>query len=498
MRRRNTSISKEYLQVRETIGDGRYRIESLISDNGVTVAYKGYDTFRNRNVIVKELFPKAIVERNPDRDYFIVCRRMYDEAAFEEMKEHMLKRAKKLIQLYPIEGIANILTCFEEKGTVYVIEEHIPGMTLTEYFFKRHSLKFTVEDIMKQLGPVMETLQRLHKKGIYHGAITPDTIIVSNDHKPILIQLMNPIEDLAKECLQNPAIRQDGYAPVELYLTQASITEATDVYSIAAIFYRYVTAATVPAYYLRINEAEETFEPTEMRTRIMDFQSDAIMKALSLYSFNRFQTVAEFKEAIWPDDIDMESLHSREEVAITQKKLPFWYAFEKKQKRQYWAIVIGLLLLAVVVLIPKFAQVKREESINHFYHKYLDADGYKQCEMLANMKEKQRQLYTNDYLDMDKNQSDESLSENFQAKYYDFQIKKYVSYNKVDQTKPYYEYMKIDYRKGHVIVTYLSYNQNWQQDISLTKTAEGYYEVSESKTDEAGNVSNENLLMKPE
>ena len=139
------------------------------------VTYKGYDTFRKKVVVIRELFPVDIVERDRLHDYHLDCKKLSDEALFESMKEHVIGRVKKLIRMYPVEGIANVLTFLEERGTVYSIEEYVEGMTLDKYLLKRHSAKFTVEDLMKLLAPVIQTLAKLHQDGICHLALSPQS-----------------------------------------------------------------------------------------------------------------------------------------------------------------------------------------------------------------------------------------------------------------------------------------------------------------------------------
>ena len=156
--KKKITIEAHLLQPGMTLADRRYRIDSLLGNNGIMVTYKGYDTFRKKVVVIRELFPVDIVERDRLHDYHLDCKKLSDEALFESMKEHVIGRAKKLIRMYPVEGIANVLTFLEERGTVYSIEEYVEGMTLDKYLLKRHSAKFTVEDLMKLLAPVIQTL----------------------------------------------------------------------------------------------------------------------------------------------------------------------------------------------------------------------------------------------------------------------------------------------------------------------------------------------------
>ncbi|MBO4337690.1 MAG: hypothetical protein J5842_06425, partial [Lachnospiraceae bacterium] len=136
------SIPKPYLGLGALLNEGRYRIDGLLSDNDLVTGYAGYDIFRKKDVVIRELFPTAIVQRAPGDDQGISVKLLSDEVLFSSMKAHMIARAKKLISLYPIENAAGILSFFEENGTVYVIEETMEGlMTLDGYLKKRHSAK---------------------------------------------------------------------------------------------------------------------------------------------------------------------------------------------------------------------------------------------------------------------------------------------------------------------------------------------------------------------
>lgn len=495
--KKKITIEAHLLQPGMTLADRRYRIDSLLGNNGIMVTYKGYDTFRKKVVVVRELFPTDIVERDRLHDYHLDCKKLSDEALFESMKEHVIGRAKKLIRMYPVEGIANVLTFLEERGTVYSIEEYVEGMTLDKYLLKRHSAKFTVEDLMKLLAPVMQTLAKLHQDGICHLALSPQQIMVLPDRKTVIVGFTNPMEDIAAPQLKDPGVRQDGYAPVELYLPEAKRSSKTDQYAMAAILYRYVTGEKLPAYYERINEEKESTPPQQMQTRIMDFQSEAIMKAASIYDFDRYEDLEAFRKTLLPADMDMDSLYSEQETTKTLKRKPFWYAYEQKKLHRYYAVIAALLLVAVIVLGPRLYQVGLDIRINHFYDKFNNASLYEQCQMLENLSKKQRQHYTNDYVDMDSTLTDEERSKAMEAKYYDFQLNKYVLYDKVDQSRTYYEYMKIDLRDGYAWVDYNSDTTNMHTEIRFPQEKDGSYYVQIETVDEKGNRKNETVYAKP-
>ena len=71
--------------------------------------------------------------------------------------------------------------------TVYRVMNHVDGMTLKEMVMK--SGKLTYEKLCRYLCPVMKDLSKIHEKGIIHGAICPDNIMVNADGEVHLLDL---------------------------------------------------------------------------------------------------------------------------------------------------------------------------------------------------------------------------------------------------------------------------------------------------------------------
>jgi len=475
---RKNVIPKNFLQKGMTLADRRYRVDELLGDNGMTVTYKGYDTFRKKVVVIRELFPQIIMQRDVDHDHRVECKKMSDEELFQTMKEHMVQKAKKLIRLYPVEGIANILTYLEERETVYVVEEYIEGQTLEEHLWKRHSAKFLPEDLMQYLAPVMDVLTKLHANGIFHGAVYPENIRLTKDRKPVLIGCAMPMEDVASPQLSGIAVRKDAYAPVELFVPEASRGPQTDIFEVGAVLYRYTTGEALPVYYDRVNEETSATAPTEMMTRVMQFQSEAIMKGVAVYDFDRYATMQEFKKALCPDDVNYEELNSDMNIARKVSKKEFKRDYEKKVKRKYFLFVAGIAFLGILIIGPGLMQVGKDLMIDSFYKRFLKKEVAGQFEMLVELSDWQKDLYTNNYTNEDEGLTDEEKSAQAQTKYYDFQLGKYVTHEKFDTSTEYYEYMKIDYWEDEIWVSYVTELGNTQMVIDMVPVAEDTYKIT--------------------
>gem|GEM_PF-705263 len=491
MKMREKPIEKTYLGRGTLLGEDRYRIDELVEDNDVVVTYQAYDIFRQKPVKLYELFPKALVERNVEDNREVVLRLLSSESLFRSMKSHMIARAKKLIGLYPLENAGNILAYFEANKTVYVIEEMTAGAVTLEYYLqKRHSAKFTVEDLVKLTRPLFALLNKLHSKGIWHGSITPRNILLTEERKPLLTHLTDPVEDIASELLGDAAIRNLAFSPVEMFVEEGKRGPLADVFAMGAVFYRYTTGEELPPYYERINDKKEPIPPKEMKTRIMDFQSDAIMKAVALYDFDRFERIDQFLAQLAPADMDTDSLHSQQEEVFHMKKLPFWYRREQKAARRYTIVIAALVLIFLVLFLPRFSDLVRDHRINRFYKRFDKATEYEQCQMLSQLLPSERGLYANDFMSLpDDYEDEEERSKLMHAKVFDFQLGHYVDASKINTNRTKYDYVRIDYMLGQAWVTYLSDEKNEHKEITLKPAIDGSYTVRSTKTDENGKTT---------
>lgn len=492
---RKNTIPQYYLQAGMTLADRRYRVDELLGDNGLTVAYKGYDTFRKKTIVIRELFPQQIMKRDLDHDHKVECKKLSDEELFVSMKEHMVQRAKKLIRLYPVEGIENILTYLEERETVYVIAEYTEGQTLEQLLLKRHSAKFLPEDLMQYLAPVMDTISKLHANGMFHGAVYPENILITKDKKMNLTRCTDPMEDVAASQLSGIAARKDEYAPVELFVPEAGRGPSADIYEVSAILYRYVTGVPLPVYYDRVNRETVTEQPTEMMTRVMEFQNEAIMKGVAVYDFERFQTMQQLKSALCPDDVDYETLNSELGVARNFSKAPSAYRTQKRAKRNYFLLIAAILLVALIALGPGLVQVGEGVLVDHFYQKYMKKDLTEQFEMLMDMSDYEKNLYTDNHTGVDDSLTDEQKAQKMLPRYYDVQLGKYVSYNEFSD-RDYYEYVKIDYWENQIWVSHVTEFENDQILISLIPENDASYRVDVISTDKSGKRQEETVYIK--
>jgi tRNA A-37 threonylcarbamoyl transferase component Bud32 len=449
----------------------RYRIERLMGNNGLSMTYEAFDTFREQKIVIKELYPETIVERSKNDKMTVSCTKFVHESDFAQMKEHMIKEAKLLIRLYPLEGASNVITFFEENQTVYIVMEYVEGISLPAYLQKIHRPRILLKDAFQLLRPVIVALQKAHLQGVVHGKINPDLIYIKEDGQAVLLGFGDPMEDAGKAVAEDATARIPGYAPVEEYMDEGGFGPATDIYSIAAILYEMVTGHKVPAFYERISEEnpegrDPLLPPAYYNGTVMDYQSKAIMKALSIYHFDRYQSLEAFAQ-----DISEEEFAETYQIRMREKPVKF------AEKVKYYRIAVwgsGICLVFLLLFfLPKFMNYQRDVSAKNFYLKLESADLYEQCEMVAGLSESKREKWANDYTQMDEDGE-------YTIHYYDKITKRFVTRSQLDLKAALVRYISLDYRMNQTaILTFVEDGEIRELTITLTPDAEGNYTVSE-------------------
>ena len=466
----------------------RYRIDDVLDSNGMTITYLAFDIFREQKVVIKELFPDSIVERNQDDELTVSCVRYINEHDFYTLKDHMMKKAKALIALYPMEGIANILNFFEENQTVYVIAEYAEGVSPLEFMKKIHSHPMQLKDILNLLKPVMKALDRLHKKGIVHGRISP-TMIRTKDKKVVLVGFGDPIEDAMLPILEQATARIPEYSAVEQYMENATIGSETDVYAVAAIIYEAVTRIKVAPFYERIgNGNEEKEDPLvalkDLNIGIMAYQSDAIMKALNIYPQDRYDTFEELVSALSEEEF-------KEQSKIIMHKKPFMFDAKYKYIRTVRLVLIAGTIFMLLFFGPKAYRYTQSFAAKQFYTKLDEADVNEQCRMIVQLSEDKRSKYANDYNKIEEpDMSANTIEPDYEIHYYDKVTKRFVTNEKMNMNAKIVRYIRLDYRRNDTaILMFVDENEVKQVTVNLKPDIFEVYSVEESITDKEGNTT---------
>lgn len=138
-----------------------YQILLKIRDNSTTILYKAFDKFLNRYVALEILKPTVLNSR----------------VIYEHLKPVIKKNS---VLSHP--NIGTVLDYFIEDDLVCLAYNFHPMHTIQRYFNRSYSWKATSKDLVT----ISQALTYAHDKGVIHGFVNPQNIIINDKGTPIL------------------------------------------------------------------------------------------------------------------------------------------------------------------------------------------------------------------------------------------------------------------------------------------------------------------------
>ena len=280
------------MQLKENaiLQSGKYRIIRVLGQGGFGITYLAKHSILEKQVAIKEFFPKDFCERESDNTNVTLGNTNTKELV-AKLKEKFLKEAKNISKLnHP--NIVAIHDIFEENGTAYYIMDYIEGISLNDKIKQDGALlEMEALELIKIIG---SAIGYMHGKSMNHLDIKPANIMLrAADNAPILIDfgLSKQYDSSGEQTSTTPVGISHGYAPIEQYKPGgvSTFTPQTDVYALGATLYALLTGNTPPHY---TDILEDGFP--EISSSISHTTEAAIETAMETKKNNRPASVAEF------------------------------------------------------------------------------------------------------------------------------------------------------------------------------------------------------------
>ena len=278
-----------------TILNGEYIIDDVLGQGGFGITYKAVEHRSNQRVAIKEYMPEMMATRS--NNVSVVAFTGERGEHFEYGKQCFLGEAKILAEFIGNERIVRVIKYFEENGTAYFVMDYVEGKSFEEYL-KEKGGKISFEEVEQLLSPVMDALDGVHKKGIIHRDITPDNIFITKEGVTKILDFGAARYSLGDKSHSLDVVLKHGYAPKEQYMRRGRQGPFTDVYSMGATIYVALTGKLPPDSIDRL-EDDNLVMPSTIGVRIPEKSEDALEKALSVNSQDRFQSMRVFRENIF-------------------------------------------------------------------------------------------------------------------------------------------------------------------------------------------------------
>jgi tetratricopeptide (TPR) repeat protein/predicted Ser/Thr protein kinase len=198
---------------------GRFVISERLGAGGMGQVYGAEDTTLKRFVAIKRMSPRA---RSTKAD-----------------RKRLLKEAQRASALnHP--NLGSIFDVVEHAGELWVVMEYIEGETL------RHRLKqpISTDEFFAIAAQCCEGLQAAHEKGIIHGDIKPENIMLTPGNRVKILDFgvarrawsSSPSADTKSMETMTPAGGTPAYMAPEVLL-QKRDDGRSDIFSLGLVFY---------------------------------------------------------------------------------------------------------------------------------------------------------------------------------------------------------------------------------------------------------------------
>lgn len=221
-----------------TLLDGRYRIGKVLGHGGFGITYLGWDENLNIRLAIKEYLPRDLATRAAGETTVLVTSSpsqndyMYGLTQFQE-------EARILARFQQHPSIVNVYNFFLANGTGYMVMEYVDGSTLKAFLGYKKVLSYGLT--CKILLPVMDALRAVHAEGLLHRDIAPDNVYITRDQRVKLLDFGAARCTIGQYSRSLSVILKPGYAPEEQYRSRGEQGPWTDIYGLAATFYRCLT-----------------------------------------------------------------------------------------------------------------------------------------------------------------------------------------------------------------------------------------------------------------
>lgn len=221
-----------------------YRVQKLLGSGGFANTYLARDLALDRNVAIKEYFPRDYAVRAAANT--VSARSSHQQKDFLWGLDRFAREAKIVSKLKHA-NIVRVFRVFNALNTAYIVLEFVDGADLEVALSRRSSIPQQTE-IDHFLERVLEALAAVHAENILHRDIKPANIFLRRaDGAPVLIDFGASKFAFSEANGTTAAIVSRGFSPQEAYATDAKLQGPwTDIYSLGATLYFMLTNRIPP------------------------------------------------------------------------------------------------------------------------------------------------------------------------------------------------------------------------------------------------------------
>lgn len=323
-----------------------FKIISVLGAGGFGITYKAKDIELDITVAIKEYIPSQFASRSYQQNT-ITCSARKQEI-YKSGLDAFLEEARTITKLEHV-NIVKTSRFFRANNTAYFVMDFYDGQTLKDYLEDNKEHKFTQDEIISVMMPILEGLKVVHQAGLLHRDISPDNIFMPIDRSPILIDFGASRNILGTVSQNISAIIKIGYSPQEQYsLSSSKQNETTDLYAISSVMFHLITGVRPPESTHRQSELfDDKPDPMEDITQNSNYQLrftksflETVAKGLSIKQKDRIKTIKEYQSG----------LMAEKEILPTPSSLPVGFII--------FTLVLVIIIIEIIFFINLESKIK--------------------------------------------------------------------------------------------------------------------------------------------
>ena len=288
------------LQPGTPLQGGKYVIKQVLGQGGFGNTYVATHTSFNETCAVKEFFMKGINERD-EHSTMVRVSNSSNMADYEKQREKFKKEAMRLYRLTN-QHIVKVHDLFDENGTTYYVMDYIDGESLKERL-KRTGQPMSEAQVLDVLDQVLDALQTVHAKGLWHLDLTPANIMQDRGGTVRLIDFgaSKQLDADKGGAMSTSAVTYtNGYAPREQIEMRYEIFGPwTDFYALGATLFNLLTGVHPPIP----SEIDDDTTPDKrvalpMPSSVSQRMRDLVLWLMKTHRKERPQSVQQIRDAI--------------------------------------------------------------------------------------------------------------------------------------------------------------------------------------------------------
>lgn len=260
---------------------GKYEVKRELGRGAAGIIYEGIDPFIQRPVAIK-IIQKSMVNESEAPDVF---NRFRHEAQAAGRMTHP--------------NIVSIYEYGEENDISFIAMELVQGKDLKEYFDNQR--RFEMPDCTNIMRQLLDALEYSHSRGVVHRDIKPSNIMITQDGQV-------KVADFGIAKIESSDLTQAGdvlgtptYMSPEQFIGVA-VDHRSDIYSAGVILYQFLagerpfTGSMTSIMHKVLHQAP--VPPSSLNPNVSSTLNAVVNKAMAKRPEDRFQTAAEFWQAL--------------------------------------------------------------------------------------------------------------------------------------------------------------------------------------------------------